>query len=227
MSITKTIRSGGCSATVFIENTNDHLQKVWQKGKFYEEETLAYIKDQHGKSGGIFVDCGSCIGNHTLYFLKACQPKFVISIEPVEENIRFQEEILKLNRLHGKVRLLNVALSDKCSIGSMNKESGNPWNVGMWILKEDVKGGNVIVATLDSLLKPYGLGNITLVKFDVQWMEDKVINGARELLTKYNPALIVELASQEMYKKVVPQLGKLGYKIASRVLNQYNWEFRK
>jgi hypothetical protein len=50
------------------------------KRKFYEEEQLDEVKN-HIKSGAIFLDIGSNIGNHVLYFAKILDAELVYAFD--------------------------------------------------------------------------------------------------------------------------------------------------
>ncbi|NIP84985.1 MAG: hypothetical protein GTO03_05265, partial [Planctomycetales bacterium] len=79
-----------------------HIQAHWLRGEFFETRLLEYIY-WHFK-GRVFVDVGSNIGNHTLFFAKFCRPKGVISIEPHAPSLAHQVEVLQTNGVHKRVQ---------------------------------------------------------------------------------------------------------------------------
>lgn len=195
------------------------LQSFWQRGKFYENETLGYI--YHNYSGGAFVDCGSSIGNHSLFFGMYCKPHSVISIEPVKKSLKHQKANLKLNGIKN-IRYFNVALADKPGKGRMVKSKLEPWNEGMWNLELDDKG-DIEIVTLDNLLRR--IPNITLIKLDLEGFELQALEGARQTLTKHHPALFIETFPRQQKAKFTKFLRQFGYGGAKEVFKSMS-EFR-
>ncbi|NIS52913.1 MAG: FkbM family methyltransferase, partial [Phycisphaerae bacterium] len=91
--------------------------------------------------GGVFVDVGSAIGNHSLFFAKFCAPQHVISVEPVKANVERQRELYQLNDV--TVRVYQCALSDKPGTGMMEPFASR--NLGQWKLNK--QGDEVQVMT--------------------------------------------------------------------------------
>lgn len=194
------------------------LQNFWQKGKFYESETLGYIRRNY--SGGVFVDCGSSIGNHTLFFSMYCKPYFVVSIEPVESSLAHQKANLALNGIKN-VHCFNVALSDKPGVGRMVKSKLEPWNEGMWNL--EVGKGKREIATLDSLLKD--ISDITLIKLDIEGFELQALEGAKRILETQHPVLFIEGFPKRHVAQFSKFLSQFGYGNAKEVFKSM-YEFK-
>jgi len=178
-------------AKVILKPPIERLQYFWERGRFYERQVLQYIHEHH--RGGVFVDAGSNIGNHTLWFAMYCAD-VVVSIEPVKSMMDWQLENLKLNGLDN-VHTFNVALSDKAGLGQMVKAPEQPrarwpWNLGMWNLEEG--DGPTRIVTLDSLLSEHGITGISLVKMDIEGFELKALAGATHLLEREHPVLFLE-----------------------------------
>lgn len=209
-----------------VDDPTDHLQRVWARGQFYEPRMLAYIARKY--HGGTFIDIGSCIGNHTLFFAKFCADR-VISVEPEVHNLTLQRQVLIANEVQAKVQLFSVALGDREGTCQLVKPPDkSPFNVGMWQVNQSVTEGATPMTTLDMLAEDLGLEGITLVKMDTQWTEHLIIAGARRLLERESPALFVELVDRPMYDAVVPLLSELGYHKTGAVFStSHNWEFVK
>lgn len=195
------------TAKVDLRNLNEHIQRWWQKGAFYENSMLHWIWKRY--SGGTFVDAGSCIGNHTLFFVMFCGVERVLSIEPSPYAIEFQKHNLSLNKVLDKVIFEQCALGSQVGRGSMVNVS--PWthfNVGM---NQLVLGDDVDVVTLDSLIEKHGLDDVTLLKMDVEWYEPQALAGSEKLLTTQRPVLFIEAPNEAHLKKIEAILGPLGY----------------
>jgi protein O-GlcNAc transferase len=207
--------SGLPDAKVKLRQPISRIQHFWQRGKFYEEKVLKYIYRNH--SGGIFVDCGSSIGNHSLFFSMYCKPYFVVSIEPVRGSLSHQKDNLALNEVNN-VHCFNVALSDRPGRGRMVRAAPVstakwPLNEGMWNL-EPGKGSKEIT-TLDALLKD--ILDITLIKLDIEGFELLALEGARGLLTSQHPALFIEVYPERRLTQFGKFLSQFGYSNVTRV----------
>jgi len=61
----------------------DHFDRWYAKhGGFYEPKLLETIRDRH--LAGTYIDVGSNIGNHTVYFATQCRPEHIHAVEPHE-----------------------------------------------------------------------------------------------------------------------------------------------
>lgn len=195
---------------VVLKPPVQRLQSLWQRGRFYERDVLLYIHERY--RGGVFIDAGSNVGNHTLFFAMYCNPSLVVSIEPVASYLEHQRENLVLNELEGKVRCFSVALSDAPGEGEMIKSPANPrarwpWHKGMHELKEGP--GQTAVTTLDALL--LNVTGITLVKMDIEGHELKALAGAAALLERERPALFLETRTKEVGQEYADFLQQFGY----------------
>jgi FkbM family methyltransferase len=218
-----TLKNKAGNAQVIVRNPNEHMQKYWKAGRFYEDGMLAWIFRHY--SGGIFVDAGSSIGNHTLFFAKFCNPDQVISIEPLRESLAHQLEILKLNKVIDKVKYHRCALSDQH--GRCKMEPFAPpghISVGMYQVQfED--DGDTNVTTLDSFALHKQDHPVTLVKIDVEHHQMEMLRGSITLLTKCQPALFVECPTDEEFEEVKAFLEPLGYVMRSKHNATPTYEF--
>ena len=174
----------GGNAIVLIDSQTEHLQKCWLRGGFYEKAMLEHIRDLN--LVGDYIDIGSCIGNHTLFFAKFCKSNMVISIEPVVKSFFQQMEILELNKVGHKIIPYNVAVGENIGRGRMDK-FGTQENVGMFRLED---GNDVDICRVDDLID---CENIVLIKIDVEGGSLGVLKGAQRILEKCHPRLFIEL----------------------------------
>lgn len=202
---------GEPKAKVIVKPPIERLQYFWQRGQFYESGMLQYIHERY--HGGVFVDAGSNVGNHTLWFAMYCGAEVVISIEPVKLLFDWQLENLKLNGLDN-VRTFNVALGDKPGVGQMVKAPPNPrarwpWTIGMWNLEPG--DGPTRIVTLDGLLSKHDITGVSLVKIDIEGFELKALMGAKRLLERERPALFLEAYPRKHWREFADFLEPLGY----------------
>ena len=228
---------GGKKVRLLVKDRNEYLQKYWVRGDIYEYDLygsdpvrraagwlfdrvsqrvrhvrrrgmLSYIQESY--RGGTFIDVGSCIGNHTVFFAVGCPADLVLSFEPVPELHRHQQEILELNGLTN-VKLFNFALGDAAGKVKI-KKSDFTKNVGMSTIGKDVAGGQEIeVRTLDSVTKDMDLGNVRLVKIDVEGFNVPFLRGASETLVKYGPDIFCECETTAALDDVERYLRTLDY----------------
>jgi len=194
-----------------------YQQKFWLKGQFYEQKMLNYIHQHY--HGGTFIDGGACIGNHTLWFAAFCAAQ-VIAIEPVPRNIVHLKRNLALSNLEDKVTVLEVALGDHPSRGSM-KAIGRFH--GQYAL---MNGDDVTVTTLDEVAKEAKYP-ISLVKLDIEGSELAALEGALDLLNTQGLGLFIELKTKPEQDTVGQFLGNLGYVRGRRFNKSPTFEFRK
>ena len=201
----KIITSRAGDAIVTLQEPIEHLQEFWERGQFFEQRLLEYIYWHY--KGGTFVDVGSAIGNHSLFFALFCDPQCVVSIEPVLSSVERQREIYGLNHVAGKVHTHNVALSDVPGTGKMIPFANH--NLGQFQL---VPGDEVPVEILDRIVALEQPKRVTLVKIDVEGHELRVLMGAAGTLTRYRPALFIEIRSKSSYAGVTAFLEPFGYR---------------
>lgn len=223
---------------LLVKDKNEYLQRYWARGDIYEFDLygsapmrraagwlfdkvsqrtrrvrrmgmLSYIQDNY--RGGTFVDVGSCIGNHTLFFAVACQAKQVLSFEPVPELNSHQRELLDLNGL-GNVKLFQCALGERTSKLHLTK-SNFAKNAGMSKFDTSPKPGTieVDVRTLDEVCGAEGITDVKLVKIDVEGFNVPFLRGAAKTLEKLRPDVFVECDSARALADVESYLRGLAY----------------
>lgn len=185
-----------------IEHHDDHIGKWFVKGceAFYELAMLEYIKkitvDIYDL---IIINVGANIGNHSMFFEYECQAQ-VIAFEPVPENVK----LLKKNASAMDVTIHEIGLGDKkCKVGyEINKE-----NMGMCKL---IKGTDIEVNKLDTILKRDKIGMFHVLKIDAETYETKILKGALKSITKYRPHIFIEgqtRSQRDQYDEILIPLG--------------------
>ena len=162
---------------------------------------LSYVKKWN-----TCIDIGSQFGFWTRPLLK----KFK-TIHCFEPNILFRECFLK------NIPLDNVTLHP---YGLSNNEHTAHQSKDGQVLS--MKEGSVQCRTLDS----FKLDNVDFIKIDVDGFEDKVLIGAKQTITKFNPVINIEM--KRMKRPLVVHncsnfLKKRGYKMVKRVKSDEVW----
>lgn len=177
---------------------------ILRTGHFFEEKYLDFVKSKYLYPGMTVIDCGANIGNHTVYFAKICKASKVISFEAVPSTYNILKRNIELNELSDTVEIHNNALGDTERMVSMKVETTE--NIGGAHVVEG-SDGSVKMIPLDSI----GIDNkVDFIKIDVEGYEYNVLMGARGLISKYKPIIMIEIWDQN-FIKVNKLLMKMGY----------------
>jgi FkbM family methyltransferase len=168
------------------------------------------------KPGMIAVDCGAHIGEYTLLFAHLVGSNGrVYAFEPDPRVFKILKENVSINNLHNVV-LNNIALSDFCGetdfLLNTDPTASSLVKAGNHIIEST----RVSVTTLDSFIQENKITKIDALKIDVEGAEEAVLNGAKEVLSHFEPGLIVvecELDPQEP-QRIGSLLKNFGYRIS-------------
>lgn len=92
----------------------DYIQRtIWRTKKPYEFEMLKDVlkKLSMGIQGGIFLDCGMNIGNHSLFI--AANGYRVIAFEANPKMVEIAQESVRINHFQDKISIFETGISDK------------------------------------------------------------------------------------------------------------------
>jgi FkbM family methyltransferase len=115
----------------------------------------------------------------------------VVAIEPAPDNIARLNTNLARWRLSGRVDVVAAAATDVDGEATLALDPGNPADHRLSDTGETVRA-----VTLDRLVADYGEPRIGLVKIDVQGAEPMVLAGAKALIARDKPVLVVEVSEQ-------------------------------
>jgi FkbM family methyltransferase len=148
---------------------------------------------------GIVFDVGAHAGQFAKLFARLAPRGFVYACEPGSYARAILRIALRLNRL-ANVAVLPLALGDKSGVGLLTmpvKRSGS-FGFGLSHLGTEGAGRATVievvpVATLDEVAALLALDRLDFVKADIEGFELRLIKGARATLTRFKPALLLEL----------------------------------
>ena len=192
----------------FIVNRND-LGVGWQLSEYgtYDRQEMEYLRVLLGllrlrRPDLIVIDVGANIGMHSVVFSS--------QVGPGGRVFAFEAQRIVFNMLAGNMALNSIsnvhcfhcAVSDEAgSIDIPSFDYGKPLNIGSIEfgpeqreaigqnrLQDGAEPEQVGMVTLDGS----GFGHVDLIKIDVEGMELRVLRGARELITRCRPLLLVE-----------------------------------
>ena len=150
------------------------------------------------QSGTTAVDGGASVGNYALALRKAVGPDGrVLALEANPEVFR---ELVRSTWLAG-VDARNVAASSQEGTGELRIPVDRLGRVQEPVATLEDRGQECVRvrvprATLDHLLAD--AQRVSLIKIDVEGHEGEVIRGARQVLDKHRPALVVEIEAQHV-----------------------------
>jgi len=176
------VRYGGKEARFCDAVPEDCIEGWLLKGNWYELPNLQFI--QNLKITGNYVDAGSYVGTHAVFYSMFCPAARIYAFEPQVDIYQKLNRNLELNRITN-VQTFNLGLSDAPGRGTASGPVANKG--GAWLLQ----GDSVNVVTLDSLNLP----NVRFMKVDVEGMELLVLQGAAETLKSVQHLFV------EMWKK--------------------------
>jgi FkbM family methyltransferase len=164
--------------------------------------------------GDVVVEVGANIGSHTVGLAKAvgAQGK-VFAFEPQRACYALLQAQIALNRLSNIVVGYNEAVGrerGRLWVPPVNYD--NPGNFGGVALgpQQSPAAQPVDVTTLDERL---GDAKCSLIKIDVEGMEEDVIRGGLNTIRKHRPLLYVENDRPDKSPSLVALLLELGYRL--------------
>lgn len=166
----------------FELHENEMLSNAIQRDKdFFEAQILDYIAGQYPIHQGI-VDVGANIGNHSVFFANFLKYEYMVVFEPVPEN----HDILVRNLApYPNVVIMYMAVGD--TLGTVAVHA-NRQNMGASQVSTDNGETVAPIVPLDLFYLPA----VSLMKIDVEGMEDKVLRGAKRIIEESRPLLLVE-----------------------------------
>jgi FkbM family methyltransferase len=192
---------------------------IWRWG-FFEEE-VCYFLCTLLKDGMTFVDVGAHFGFFSLLasYLVGEQGR-VIALEPAPQT---HQQLLKNVAGHSNISVFQRAAFSESRVLPFNdygiEHSG--YNSAFGIRSTDEQGprANIIdvqAQRLDDLLDECAVNPIDVVKIDAESSEAYVLDGLRNTLTRFKPAIILETGDYERSgapptSMLVDTLSKAGY----------------
>lgn len=175
-----------------IEN-DTHISKwVEEFGRLDHDQNMLPLVLPYINEGDTIIDCGAYIGDHTIAYLDKIGPKgYAIAIEP---NPKAYECLVYNLSNYENCLTLDIGVSDEPGEFSIE----NMENAGASSL---IPGGSIDVFSLDDFRVPRYLKRCDFIKMDIEGFELKALNGAKELITKFHPKLLIEINQGALEKQ--------------------------
>jgi FkbM family methyltransferase len=165
------------------------LGAIAAAGGRYETATLRALR-RALPPDAVVLDIGANIGAFSLAFAALCPAGTVHAFEPGGLSHGYLARNVAANG-PVDVRPHRLALSDRTGELTFHCDAADP---GAAHLAAAGEGGETVpVTTLDAWAAGAGLPRVDLVKLDVEGNETAVLRGAREILARHRPAVLVEV----------------------------------
>jgi FkbM family methyltransferase len=189
----------------------------------WEKESLKIWAHLAKKSNNI-LDIGANTGIFSMLAQNNNSNAKVIAIEPVNVNFEVLSQNISQNKF--AIRAEKVALSDKEGLAKMFmlKDHLNYMtsvNDDRYAMHPEIKG-NIEVVEIEVPIKPFKyifdkfkMGNIDLIKIDVEGHEIAVLNAMLPYIEKYKPSILIEIIGDENAEVLTQMFKKINYSFIS------------
>ncbi len=178
------------------------------------EPTTTRLLPGFVRPGDVVLDIGANIGYYTLQLSRLVGAEgLVIAVEPHPANFHLLHLNLRLNGVTN-VHLVQAAISDCEGEGMLFEAEGSNWHSLHPTERTSGKGIPVLTLTIDGLVRQIGRP-IALIRMDIEGWEHRALMGAQKTLTRYRPAIVLEIhpnyLPQDTIRQMLSWLQLLGY----------------
>jgi FkbM family methyltransferase len=196
-------------------------------------ELLAYLLTEHEwmresnsaeavKSGDIVIDCGGHVGVFTHHALKLGARK-VIAIEPDPVNIECFRRNHRQAIEDGRVVLVEKGAWSTPGTIRLYKSTSNS-GMNSMVLHGQEKFIEVPVTTIDSIAAELRLPRVDYIKMDIEGAEREALAGARGVLQKFKPRLMLDSYHRDDDPVVLPAVIKAANPSYDVVCGPCEWD---
>lgn len=203
------------SGALFFAQDDMIVSWIRREGRPFEPETAAWIsrKMLTLESGPArhFVDVGASTGWYTVPMALALNA--VTAFEPNSRVLERLHANLELNKITRGVRVVPCAVSDAHGEAEFFYNPNVPLTSGGSIEAPTCRAPRremVPVVTLDDALAGQQVG---MIKIDVENHELSVLNGAREVIARERPFLILEGNTIRLQERLIRVVRDMGYAV--------------
>ena len=191
----------GNSAEDFI------LRKMRKHQAFFEKGILSRVASMG--ITGTYLDCGSHLGNHAVFFSNYCKSDKVFAFEPFCYSYKALRANIQRNCPPGKVIASNIALGKESGIGHLSIVNAANLGTNRFVENTDASAIPVYVTSLDIEIPK--TEKISFLKIDVEGQEVNLLQGATRLIKRDKPFIWVEVWD-ESFAQVQQILDAYGYR---------------
>ena len=214
------VKVEGVPPFVMFSNNDDRVAQTyfWYGHDAFESLSLRIWRELVRNSEYVF-DIGAFTGVYSMTAALANKEARVFAFEPIKRVFGRTTINLAANRLGGRVKAFDVALSDSDSHMTMNLYQGYfTLSSGSSLVskkgKEVISKEYVETMRFDTFAEKHEIPRMDLAKIDVEQAEKMVIEGMLGTLEKHHPNLLIEVVSAEHLRELNDTLSPLGYNFA-------------
>jgi FkbM family methyltransferase len=175
------------------------------------------------REGDVAYDIGANIGLYCRFMVQVFKASHVYAFEPIVDNCSVITENLKIAGCTAQVTIIPCAVGDQdgtCDfqVDRLTSNSGalDAIKRGEAAASHSQYGlppavARVTASRLDTLLQNGGIRKPDVIKLDVEGAEAIALEGARHLLSRHQPRLVIELHGTEVARSVLETLWELDY----------------
>jgi len=176
------------------------------------------------RKGDVVYDIGANIGLYSRFMVQRFGASHVYAFEPMENNRSLFAENLRIAGCTSTVSIIPCAVSNEdgtCDfqIDDLTSNSGTLDAVTHGAASQSrAQYGlppatvRVRVARLDTLVETQELPKPDVIKLDVEGAEALALQGAKSLLSRHRPRLVIELHGADVARQVLQVLWSVGYR---------------
>jgi len=222
-----------CNTVVELRTRSNSCKK--------EPETIEWLQESL-EPGDVFYDVGANVGAYSLVASKILDSIKVYAFEPSYSSFFDLVENIKINQCESTIHPINIALSDKSSIGVFNYSSTDAGEASHAYGVALDQYGDKFKPVMTQIMASYSLDDFveyidppTIIKIDVDGIEKDILLGGRKILTSGGVrTILVELVDGDSRtEEVIELLDGMGFDIKSShpytygISNSTNYIFKK
>ena len=188
-------------------------QLYWRGTRCDEAASLLAFASEAGVGDGLVVDVGAHTGLYTLAALAAADDVEVTAFEPVPSNVALLAENLALNGWSKRCTIRQAAVSDTSGTAEFHVPlDDHPMSASLETTGFRGLAGELVEVEVISLDDALAGQRLRIVKIDVEGFEDKVLEGASEILRLEQPRIMIECNPDGPVENVELLLRQHGYR---------------
>ena len=214
------VKVEGVPPFVMFSNNDDRVAQTyfWYGPNAFESLSLRIWREMARNSEYVF-DIGAFTGVYSMTAALANREARICAFEPIKRVFGRTTINLAANRLGGRIKAFDVALSDADGRMTMNLYQGYfTLSSGSSLVskknKEVITKEYVETMKFDTFAEKQEIPRMDLAKIDVEQAEKMVIAGMSETLEKHHPNLLIEVVSEDNLRELNDTLSPLGYNFA-------------
>ncbi|MDG0815899.1 FkbM family methyltransferase [Bdellovibrio svalbardensis] len=184
---------------LLLHDQDEILSEIIREKGFYSLNDLVVFR-QLLKPHSTMLEVGSNLGWHTVAMGKYLTEGLILAVEPEMKNFQLLSRNITLNELK-QVKCVRAALSNYKGHGSLSLSGGNFGDhiLDPQSLLDKRPLVEVEVLTGDELVsQETGFTKLDFIKIDAQGSECKILEGLKETIQKFKPAIMVEYSPRHI-----------------------------